>query len=62
MSLQTMEGREMFHRLGLRDCPSWEVIRGSASVSSATLKLRSHREIPIDGLPVTLPQWAANSK
>ena len=24
MSVQTMEGVQMFHRLGLRDCPSWE--------------------------------------
>ena len=24
MSVQTMEGIQMFHRLGLRDCPSWE--------------------------------------
>jgi hypothetical protein len=24
MSVQTMEGIQMFHRLGLRDCPFWE--------------------------------------
>jgi hypothetical protein len=24
MSVQTMEGIQMFHRLGWRDCPSWE--------------------------------------